>query len=161
MKGIIPTEKWAIRMLSAIKEAGKSEREELGTRMMARAGKAETTWKRGKHSARNRGGKICRCNEWRKHEEFFSLQKKKSWIELWSERRKTASWLYTLTMKYPQDSYWYSLVQIIILRLQNSSQIPFSGGRFVWFAFTKNSRRLFYIYMEWFCVGWRNFGTCR
>lgn len=29
-------------MSSAIKEAGKSEREELGTRMMARAGKAET-----------------------------------------------------------------------------------------------------------------------
>lgn len=89
MKGIIPTEKWAIRMSSAIKEARKSEREELGTRMMARAGKAETAWKRGKHSARNRGGKICRCNEWRKHEEFFSLQKKKkelNWIVIRKEK---------------------------------------------------------------------------
>lgn len=91
---------------------------------------------------------------------FLTKKKKKNWIELWSERRKTASWLYTITMKYPQNSYWYTLVPIIILRLQNSSHIPFSEDRFVWFALTKNSQRLFYIYMEWFCVGWRNFGTC-
>lgn len=51
---------------------------------------------------------------------FFRAKKKKSWIELWSERRKTASWLNTITMKYPQDSNWYTLVPIIILKLQKS-----------------------------------------
>lgn len=64
-------------MSSAIKEAGKSEREELGTRMMARAGKQRPLESAGNTRPGTGAGKYAGATNGGNMRNFFPYKKKK------------------------------------------------------------------------------------